>query len=87
MFHTQYTLQFKIRCPFVTCASGWSCFRIGKQEREFWKVLSYFESLKQLLSSAFLSYFKYIFKKESACSVGDPGSIPGSGRSSRERIG
>ena len=25
--------------------------------------------------------------KESACNAGDPGSIPGSGRSSRERIG
>ena len=87
MFHTQCTIRLKIRCPFATWASGWSCFRIGKQEQEFWKVLSYFESLKQLRSSAFLPYFKCVFKKESACNAGDPGPVPGSGRSAGAGVG
>ena len=44
-------------------------------------------SLSRFLLSRFMSFSDSSVGKESVCNAGDPSSIPGSGRSSREGIG
>ena len=77
------TAQKKKKVSFQNITAHWQCTWVIQELWQRWTtILMFFASLLTHMHGAFL-----VVGEESTCNAGDPGSIPGLGRSTGEGIG